>query len=69
MNIQYYRNFITIVESGSLTAAAEKLNIPQPSLSVQLKKIEQDFNVKLINLSRGISKLELVLHQQKLPHL
>lgn len=59
MNIQYYRNFIIIIESGSLTAAAKKLNIPQPSLSVQLKKLEENFNVKLINLSRGIRKLEL----------
>lgn len=59
MKIEYYRNFVTIVESGSLTAAAEKLSIAQPSLSVQLKKIEQIYNIKLIVLSPGISKLEL----------
>lgn len=59
MNMDYYRNFVTIVESGSLTAAAAKLNISQPSLSVQLKNIEQNYNIKLINLSRGVSKLEL----------
>ncbi len=59
MKIEYYRNFVTIVESGSLTAAAEKLSIAQPSLSVQLKKLEQIYNIKLIVLSPGISKLEL----------
>ncbi len=59
MKIDYFRNFITIVESGSLTAAAEKLAMAQPSLSIQIKNLEQNYNIKLINLRPGISKLEL----------
>ena len=57
MNIQYYYNFVTIVESGSLTAAAEKLHIAQPALSNQIKALEQKYGTRLFY--RGARKLEL----------
>ena len=37
MTLDSYRNFITIVDCGSIVAAANKLLIAQPSLSNQLK--------------------------------
>ena len=37
MNLQYYFNYVTIVEEGSLTAASRKLHIAQPALSNQIK--------------------------------
>ena len=41
MNLQYFYNFVIIVEEGSLTAAARKLNIAQPALSNQIKAMEK----------------------------
>ena len=35
----------TIANEGSFTQAAEKLYIAQPSLSVQIKKLEQELGV------------------------
>ena len=40
MTLDSYRNFVTIVDCGSIVAAANKLLIAQPSLSNQLKNIE-----------------------------
>lgn len=59
MYFDYYRNFIYIVEAGTLTGAAKKLNIAQPALSTQLKIIEQDYGVKLLKTHRGVRSLEL----------
>ena len=38
MNLEYYRNFATIVDCGTISAAAGKLLIAQSALSTQLKK-------------------------------
>lgn len=38
MDISQYKNFITIIESGTITLAASRLNIAQPALSNQIKK-------------------------------
>lgn len=59
MDIEYYRNFITIVECGNLSRAAEVINIAQPALSYQVKILEAMFGAQLINLQRGVRKLEL----------
>lgn len=42
MNVEYYRNFIAIIDEGSMSAAAQKLHIAQPALSNQLKVLEKD---------------------------
>ena len=39
MNLQYYFNYVTIVEEGSLTAASRKLHIAQPALSNQISSL------------------------------
>lgn len=57
MNLQYYYNYIAIVEEGSLTAAARKLGIAQPALSNQIKVLEQKYGTRLF--FRGSRKLEL----------
>ena len=43
MTLESYKNFVTIVECGSILAAANKLLIAQPSLSNQLKNIEKNY--------------------------
>lgn len=57
MNLAYYSNYVTIVEEGSLTAAARKLRIAQPALSNQIKALESAYGARLFY--RGARKLEL----------
>ena len=57
MTLDSYRNFVAIVECGSILAASNKLLIAQPSLSNQLKNIETYYGAKL--LIRNRHKLEL----------
>lgn len=42
MNIEYYRNFIAIVEAGSISAAAKRVAVAQPALSNQLKTLQKN---------------------------
>ncbi|MDD7739622.1 MAG: LysR family transcriptional regulator [Fusicatenibacter sp.] len=57
MTLESYRNFVAIVECGSILAASKKLLIAQPSLSNQLKNMEQTYGARLIN--RGSRSIEL----------
>ena len=59
MDIEVYKNYIEIVDSGNLTAAAEKLHISQPSLSKQIKVLEEYYDGQLLILNRG--KKEVIL--------
>lgn len=59
MDIEYYRNFIAIVDAGSISAAAKRVNIAQPALSNQLKVLQQRFGAQLINVRRGGHSIEL----------
>ncbi len=71
MNLQYYFNYVTIVEEGSLTAAARKLHIAQPALSNQIKAMEQKYGTRLF--FRGARRLELtdagMILYQKAKHM
>lgn len=53
MDTSYYHNFITLVQTGNMTQAAELLHITQPALSKQLKYLESEFGAQLINIKRG----------------
>ena len=57
MDIKQLINFITIVEEGNITKAAQKLHISQPPLSNQLKALEKELGVKLVE--RGSRKVTL----------
>ena len=35
MNIEYYRNFIAIVEAGSISAAAKRVAVAQPAKKIR----------------------------------
>ncbi len=59
MDIEYYRNFIAIVEAGSLSAASKRIHVAQPALSNQLKLLQKKFGARLINIRRGVHNIEL----------
>ena len=48
MNLTYYRNFVEIVECGTISAASRKLLIAQPALSAQLKSMERELGAELL---------------------
>ncbi len=48
MNLEYYRNFVTIVDCGTISAAADKLLIAQSALSTQLKTLEKNYGTQLL---------------------
>ena len=49
MNIRQIEIFKAIMDRGSVTEAAEHLNITQPSVSKHLKLLEYDLDLKLFN--------------------
>lgn len=57
MDIKLLRNFVEIVDSGSLTAASKKLFIAQPALSNQLKALEKEMGTLLIERNSRRQKL------------
>ena len=57
MDIKQLTYFITIVEEGNITRAANKLHMAQPPLSTQLKLLEDELGTKL--LERGARKVNL----------
>lgn len=49
MEMRQLRYFVTIADEGQITRAAHKLHMAQPPLSHQLKMLEQEFGVSLID--------------------
>jgi DNA-binding transcriptional LysR family regulator len=48
LNLDQLRTLLAVVESGSFSAAARKLHLSQPAVSVQIRELERRFAVKLI---------------------
>lgn len=57
MDIKQLTYFVTIVEEGTITHAANKLHMAQPPLSTQLKLLEDELGIKLIE--RGARKIKI----------
>jgi len=51
MNFQHLTTFCTVISEGSMTAAAEKLYLTQPAVSQQIRNLEDELKVEL--LQRG----------------
>ena len=55
MELRHLRYFVGVVEAGSLTVAARKLHTSQPSLSRQIRDLEEEIGAQLLTRrARGI---------------
>jgi len=52
METRSWKYFLAVVDAGSVTRAAERLNIAQPALSQALTRMEKDLGVKLFSRTR-----------------
>jgi DNA-binding transcriptional LysR family regulator len=56
LDLDLLRTFVTVAETGSLTRAGERLLISQPTVSLQLKRLEDGLGRRLMERSaRGIA--------------
>ncbi|MEO1618193.1 MAG: LysR family transcriptional regulator [Planctomycetota bacterium] len=49
LNYHHLLYFWTVAKEGSITLAAEKLHLSQPTLSTQVGKLEKSLGVKLFD--------------------
>jgi LysR family hca operon transcriptional activator len=55
MELRHLRYFVAVVEAGSLTVAARQLHTSQPSLSRQIRDLEEEIGAQLLlRRARGI---------------
>lgn len=57
MNAKQFKYVLTLADEQTFSAAAEKLNITQPSLSQYIKKIEKQVGMELFDRSGGEVRL------------
>src|SRR5262249_21583749 len=48
LNLDQLRTLVEVVECGSFSAAARRLNLTQPAVSMQIRELEQRLRVRLI---------------------
>ena len=53
INLNLYKSFYNVIKYGSFTKAAEKLNVSQPGLSYNIKKLEDELGYKLLDRTKG----------------
>jgi len=59
MTLRHFLIFVTVCECGGITAAAKKLFIAQPSVSLAIAELEKHYNIKLFDrISRKLQITE-----------
>ena len=61
---ELYRIFVEVAKEGNITKASEKLNVSQPAITKQIKNLEEQLSMKL--LERKSKGVELTLEGKKL---
>src|ERR1044071_5245538 len=57
MELRHLRYFVSVAEALSFTKAAKKLHTAQPSLSRQIKNLEEELGVRLLNRTKQLVTL------------
>ncbi|MGX1787823.1 LysR family transcriptional regulator [Bosea sp. NPDC055332] len=57
LDVRQLRAFVTIANSGSFTRAAASLNLSQPALTVQIRKLEEALGVRLFDRNTRVVAL------------
>ncbi|WP_274309944.1 LysR family transcriptional regulator [Solibacillus daqui] len=63
MDLKWLKTFVTVYEEGSFRAAAEKLFISQPSITVHIKALEEELQVALFQREHTKIRLTTVGEQ------
>lgn len=59
MNFTHLAAFFAVVETGSVTAASERLHVSQPALTREIRELEERFGVSLFDrMPRGMQPTE-----------
>lgn len=69
MNLRQLKYFISVVNAGNMTRAAEQLHIAQTALGIQIRQLEEDLRTPLlVRHSRGVdpTKAGSLLHSRAL---
>ena len=74
MDIRNLTTFIQVAESGSFTRAGEKLGYSQPTVSVQIRQLENELGVKLFDRIGHTVRLtergrDVLTHAQRICHM
>lgn len=71
MDIKQFETFVSIATLGSFRAAANRLRVTQPAISLRLAALEQELNIKLIERSGSLVRptakgLELLAYAEQI---
>ena len=58
LELRHLRYFVAVADAGTFTRAAERLFIAQPTLSQQIRRLEQVVGTPLLHRGRGASVIE-----------
>lgn len=53
LNLAWAKTFLALVETKSFQAAADQLHLAQPTVSQQIRKLEEELGVVLVRRSRS----------------
>lgn len=71
LNLDQLKAFVTVIECGSFSAAAERLGLTQPAVSLQVRALERKLNATLVErVGRKVSPTaagaELIAHAARI---
>ena len=57
MNLDYLKTYLMVVELGSFSEAAKRLSISQPAVSFQIRRLEGDLGIRLLDRKDKVIKM------------